>query len=116
MLLKLNEEWGMLSVFMASIGYWNSLVFYNSFLPEIAKPENHDRISAQGFTMGYLGAMILLMICLALIMSTDVGSQKVLYMRYAFVFVGIWWMVFSQFTYHVLPNNVYGKIPKTGYI
>ena len=41
-------ELGMLSVFLASIGYWNSLVFYNAFLPEIAEPEDHDRISARG--------------------------------------------------------------------
>jgi UMF1 family MFS transporter len=109
-------ELGMFSVFLASIGYWNSLVFYNAFLPEIADVNDHDRISARGFTMGYLGSMILLVICLALIMSTDVGSEKLNYMRYAFVFVGIWWIGFSQLTYRVLPNNVYGKKPEPGYL
>ena len=57
-------EVGMLSVFLASIGFWNSLVFYNAFLPEIAAPEDHDRISASGYTMGYLGSMLLLIVCL----------------------------------------------------
>jgi UMF1 family MFS transporter len=109
-------ELGMFSVLLASIGYWNSLVFYNAFLPEIADVNDHDRISARGFTMGYLGSMILLVICLALIMSTDVGSEKLNYMRYAFVFVGIWWIGFSQLTYRVLPNNVYGKKPEPGYL
>jgi UMF1 family MFS transporter len=109
-------ELGMFSVFLASIGYWNSLVFYNAFLPEIADVNDHDRISARGFTMGYLGSMILLVICLALIMSTDVGSEKLNYMRYAFLFVGIWWIGFSQLTYRVLPNNVYGKKPEPGYL
>jgi len=109
-------EWGMLSVFLASIGYWNSLVFYNAFLPEIAESEDLDRISARGFTMGYIGSMCLLIICLSMIMSTDVGSQKLQYMRYAFVLVGIWWVGFSQFTYRVIPNNVYGKKPEAGYL
>ncbi|MEY4603976.1 MAG: hypothetical protein RIT43_1268 [Bacteroidota bacterium] len=109
-------EWGLLSVFLASIGYWNSLVFYNAFLPEIAEPEDLDKISARGFTMGYLGSMILLLVCLSMIMSTDVGSEKVQCMRYAFVLVGIWWVGFSQFTYRALPNNVYGKKPEPGYL
>ena len=109
-------ELGMLSVFFGSIGYWNSLVFYNAFLPEIAEVKDHDRISARGFTMGYIGSMILLVICLSLIMSTDDGAQKLEYMRYAFVLVGLWWIGFSQFTYRALPNNVYGKKPEKGYL
>jgi UMF1 family MFS transporter len=109
-------ELGMLTVFLASIGFWNSLVFYNAFLPEIAEVEDHDKISAKGFIMGYLGAMILLIICLALIMSTKDGPTKVEYMRYCFVLVGLWWIGFSQITYKVLPNNVYNKQPKKGII
>ena len=109
-------ELGMLSVFFGSIGYWNSLVFYNAFLPEIAEVKDHDRISARGFTMGYIGSMVLLIVSLSMIMSTDDGAQKLEYMRYAFVFVGLWWIGFSQFTYRALPNNVYGKKPEKGYV
>lgn len=109
-------ELGLLSVFFASIGYWNSLVFYNAFLPEIAEPDQHDRISARGFTMGYIGSMLLLIICLTMIMSTTDGMQKLEYMRYAFILVGLWWIGFSQLTYRALPNNVYGKKPESGYI
>jgi UMF1 family MFS transporter len=109
-------ELGMLSVFFGSIGFWNSLVFYNAFLPEIAEVKDHDRISARGFTMGYIGSMVLLVICLSMIMSTDDGAQKLEYMRYAFVLVGLWWIGFSQFTYRALPNNVYGKKPEKGFL
>jgi UMF1 family MFS transporter len=104
-------ELGMLSVFLASIGYWNSLVFYNAFLPEIAEVEDHDRISARGFSMGYIGSMTLLIICLAIIMG--IGKE---YTRWSFVLVGIWWIGFSQITYRALPNNVYNKTPEKGYI
>jgi UMF1 family MFS transporter len=92
-------EWSMLSVFFASIGFWNSLVFYNAYLPEIAPPEDHDRISARGFTMGYFGAMILLIFCLVWIQVFKLEA------KWCFVFVGLWWMGFSQITYKALPKN-----------
>lgn len=101
---KVPLEIGMFSVFLGSIGFWNSLVFYNAFLPEIAEPEDHDRISARGFSMGYFGSMILLIICLAIIMGI---SPK--YTSVSFILVGIWWIGFSQITYRVIPNNVYDK-------
>lgn len=99
-----GPEVGMFSVFIASIGFWNSLVFYNAFLPEIADPSEHDKISARGYSMGYFGSMILLIICLGIIMG--IGKE---YTKYSFILVGIWWISFSQITYRVLPNNVYDK-------
>jgi UMF1 family MFS transporter len=104
-------ELGLLSVLLASIGFWNSLVFYNAFLPEIAEPQDQDKVSARGFIMGYLGSMLLLLICLAIIMGIDPK-----YTRISFLLVGIWWIGFSQLTYRVLPNNVYNKKPEPGYV
>jgi UMF1 family MFS transporter len=104
-------ELGLFSVLLASIGFWNSLVFYNAFLPEIAEPQDQDRVSARGFIMGYLGSMLLLLICLGIIMGIDPK-----YTRMSFLLVGIWWVGFSQLTYRVLPNNVYNKKPEPGYI
>jgi UMF1 family MFS transporter len=104
-------ELGLISVLLASIGYWNSLVFYNAFLPEIAEPKDQDKVSARGFIMGYLGSMLLLLICLGIIMGIDK-----LYTRISFLLVGLWWIGFSQYTYRVLPNNVYNKTPEPGYI
>jgi MFS transporter, UMF1 family len=106
-------ELGMLSIFFASIGFWNSLVFYNAFLPEIAEPEEHDKISARGFSMGYFGSMIALIICLVIIMFTgEEGSNT----KWSFILVGLWWMLFSQITYRALPHNVYNKKRESGII
>ena len=105
---ELPIELGMLSVFFASIGFWNSLVFYNAFLPEIAPVEDHDKISARGFIMGYFGSMILLIFCLVWM---QVFHQPA---KYCFLFVGLWWFGFSQVTFRVLPNNVFGKKPTKG--
>jgi MFS transporter, UMF1 family len=104
---KAPIEVGMLSVFLASIGFWNSLVFYNAFLPEIAEPKDHDRISANAYTMGYFGSMILLIISLAMIILIGPHLTSL-----SFIFVGIWWIGFSQITYRVLPDNVYNR-PKS---
>lgn len=101
-------ELSMASLFFANVGFWNSLVFYNAYLPEIAEPEEHDTISARGFSMGYFGSMLLLIICLVLIQVFSVPAI------WCFVLVGLWWIGFSQITYRVLPLNVYNKKPEKG--
>ncbi len=100
-----HMELSMISVLFASVGFWGSLVFYNAYLPEIATPDLHDKISAQGFSKGYIGSSLLLIICLVLIQVFGVDA------RYSFVLTGIWWIGFSQITYARLPNNVYNRKP-----
>ncbi|WP_456437610.1 MFS transporter [Psychroserpens sp.] len=120
--------------FMGLIGYWGSLVFYNSYLPDIAFPEQQDRISARGFSMGYLGSVVLLLLNLAMVMKPDwfgfdisisknlreTGTEIQIVealekakdsasfeaMRISFITVGIWWIVFSQYTFYILPKGV----------
>lgn len=103
-------ELALLFLFIASIGFWNSLVFYNAYLPEIAEPQHHDRISARGFSMGYFGSMILLVICLVLIQVLNIPA------KYCFVLVGLWWVGFSQLTYRVLPDTRSLASKSKGYI
>lgn len=104
-------ELSMLTVMFASIGFWCSLVFYNAFLPEIAPLEDQDSISARGFIMGYIGSIILLIACLAIIMGVGAHLTK-----YSFVLVGVWWVGFAQVTYRVLPSNPFKKKPEADYI
>ncbi|AUP81159.1 MFS transporter [Flavivirga eckloniae] len=95
----------LLFYFMGLIGYWGSLVFYNSYLPDIAFPEQQDRISAKGFSLGYIGSVILLIVNLAMVMSQDNGADKMLMMRYSFLTVGLWWILFSQYSFYYLPKG-----------
>lgn len=95
----------LLFYFMGLIGYWGSLVFYNSYLPDIAHEEQQDSISAKGFSLGYIGSVILLIINLAMVMSQEDPVDKVQMMRYSFITVGIWWAGFSQYTFYVLPKG-----------
>ncbi|OUD36667.1 MFS transporter [Flavobacterium sp. FPG59] len=103
---------GLLFYLLGLIGYWGSLVFYNSYLPDIAHEEQQDQISAKGYSMGYIGSVILLVINLLMIMKpklfgisgTD-GEAAMKAMRYSFVMVGVWWILFSQYSYYYLPNG-----------
>ncbi|MBK9285973.1 MAG: MFS transporter [Sphingobacteriaceae bacterium] len=83
----------------ATIGFWGSLVYYNSYLPEIASEENQDSVSAKGFSLGYFGSSLLLILCLVMIMVLKVPA------KYSFLLVGLWWMGFAQITFRALPNK-----------
>lgn len=96
---------GLTLYLLALIGFWGSLVFYNSYLPDIAHVDQQDSISAKGFSLGYIGSVILLVICLILIMSQDGDEKQVEMMRYSFILTGVWWIVFSQYTYKYLPKG-----------
>ncbi|MFC4401141.1 MFS transporter, partial [Mariniflexile soesokkakense] len=95
----------LLFYFMGLIGYWGSLVFYNSYLPDIAFPEQQDKVSAKGFSLGYIGSVILLIVNLAMVMSQDDGASKMQMMRYSFITVGLWWALFSQYSFYFLPKG-----------
>ncbi|WP_284652313.1 MFS transporter [Flavobacterium terrisoli] len=95
---------GLVFFFFGLIGFWGSLVFYNSYLPDIAFEEQQDKISARGYSMGYIGSVLLLVINLAMIMTAD-KADKIDMMKYSFVMVGVWWILFSQYTYYYLPKG-----------
>ena len=96
----------LLFYFMGLIGYWGSLVFYNSYLPDIAYEDQQDSISAKGFSMGYIGSVLLLIVNLVMVMTQEDNADKIEMMRYSFITVGIWWALFSQYTFYVLPKGV----------
>ncbi|TRX22646.1 MFS transporter [Flavobacterium franklandianum] len=109
---------GIVSTILASIGFWGSVVFYNSYLPEIAFLEQHDRVSAKGFMYGYFGSVILLAFNLTMVMKPEFYgiTDPTLPARLSFLSVGIWWMGFAQVTFHFLPSNVFNKKPRKDFI
>ena len=107
-----NIYWSLFAYFLGLVGFWGSLVFYNSYLPDIAFPEQQDGISAKGYSLGYIGSVILLIVNLAMVMKPELfgisgtsGEAKMKAMRYSFITVGVWWILFSQYTYYYLPKG-----------
>ena len=102
-----NLELSFIPFITATVGFWGSLVYYNSYLPEIASAENQDKVSAKGFAMGYFGSSLLLILCLVGIMvfkrndETNTGFFRV---EYSFLLTGIWWLGFAQYTFKNLPT------------
>lgn len=92
---------------LAAIGFWGSLVFYNSYLPEIASIGEQDKVSAKGYTYGYIGSIILQLICFVFVFKPDWFGITDLSMppRISFLMVGIWWMGFAQIPFKNLPKG-----------
>jgi UMF1 family MFS transporter len=112
-------ELGVIAFALGTLGYGGSIVFYNSFLPVIAKPEDQDRISARGYSMGYLGGVILLLFNLLMIMQPGLfgfDKQSDMPARISFVTVFLWWIGFSTITFRHLPKYVFQKRSGEGHI
>ncbi len=107
-------ELGLIAFTFATIGYGGSLVFYNSFLPVIADPADQDRISARGYSMGYLGGVVLLLFNLVFVLFPGFFgiTDDTFAPRLAFLTVFLWWIGFSQITFRRLPKYTFGKRQK----
>ena len=105
-------ELGVISFALGTFGYGGSIVFYNSFLPVIAEPQDQDRISARGYSMGYLGGVILLLFNLLMILRPELfgfDKQSDMPARISFLSVFVWWIGFSTITFRYLPKYVFRK-------
>jgi MFS transporter, UMF1 family len=109
-------ELGIICCMLASIGYSGSLVFYDAYLPEIVTEDRFDRISARGYSWGYYGSILLLVINLFMISNyqlfgfDNAGAAT----RFSFLMVGIWWIAFAQIPFFYLPTNPYNRKPTLG--
>jgi UMF1 family MFS transporter len=105
-----NLVFGVVCFGLATIGYAGSLVFYNAFLPEIVTADQMDKVSAKGYSFGYIGSVILLIINLIVVLSPKTFgiTDGKLPSQIAFLSVGIWWAGFAQYSFKNLPNDKKG--------
>jgi UMF1 family MFS transporter len=99
-----NITLGLILPMLAVLGFAGSLVYYNSFLPIIATPDRHDRISAKGFSFGYAGSMLLLIFNIFTLQNYQLFgfSDALQAIRFSFIEVGIWWLAVSQIAFYYL--------------
>jgi UMF1 family MFS transporter len=100
-------EIGIICFALAAIGYSGGFVFYNSYLPEIATLDMQDKVSAKGFTYGYIGSVLLQLICFAFVLSPGTFgiTDKALPAQLSFLLVGIWWISFALIPFSILPKG-----------
>ena len=100
-------ETGIICFALAAIGYTGGFVFYNSYLPQIATLDKQDEVSAKGFTYGYIGSVLLQIICFVFVLfpktfGLTAGSAAQL----SFLMVGIWWIGFAYIPFTILPKGI----------
>jgi UMF1 family MFS transporter len=101
-----NVDWAIPTFILASLGYSGSIVYYNSFLPDIATEDRFDSLSAKGFSLGYIGSVLLLIINIAMILGADaIGITGGEAARISFLTVGVWWFVFATYSFSQLPKD-----------
>ncbi len=103
---------GVAGFILATIGFAGGIVFYNSFLPIIVTEDRYDDVSAKGFSYGFIGSVILLIVNLVVISNYKwFGFEaKGLAVPTAFVMVGLWWLGFSQIPFRRLPQDSPAKM------
>ncbi len=110
-----NPQLGIVLFILASIGFGASIVFYNSYLPEIAAEKDQDNVSAKGFALGYIGSVILLVLCLVMVTKPAIFgiADATKASQISFLLTGIWWMGFAQITFAVLPKSQPNPVSKS---
>ena len=98
---------GTTAFIMGTLGAAGGLVFYDSYLPIIASEDQYDKVSAKGYSYGYVGSVLLLIVCLVMIQKPEWFhiTNPTLPSRISFVLVGLWWLGFSQITFSRLPAD-----------
>lgn len=98
---------GLLGMLIACVGFWGAWVFYNAYLPEIAAEEDRDRISAKGFIMGYVGSVLLQLVCFVLVLKPELfGITGGKASQISFLMVGLWWVIFGWISLSRLPDGI----------
>jgi UMF1 family MFS transporter len=109
-------ELGIICFTLAAIGYIGGAMFNNSYLPEIASVDQQDKVSAKGFAYGYVGSVLLQIICFVFVLKPELFgiTDPSLPARLSFLLVGIWWISFSQIPFKKLPkgSSNYNKLSK----
>ncbi len=87
---------GGLLFLIANLSFGASVVFYNAFLPEIARPEERDSVSSLGWALGYLGGGLLLLMNLVLVSKAGAfGLETGQAVRISLASAGVWWAIFT---------------------
>ncbi|HUS07502.1 MAG TPA: MFS transporter [Bryobacteraceae bacterium] len=99
----------------ANLTFGASIVIYNSFLPDIAAPEDRDAISSKGWGIGYLGGGLLLALNLLLYTKAAAfGISEAMAIRISLCSAGLWWAIFTIIPLMTLRNRGMRRLPPAG--
>ena len=93
---------GLFCLMFACVGFYGSQVFYNSYLPDITAEKDRNRVSARGFSFGYIGSVIMQLVGFGLVMMAPDETWP---LKATFLLVGLWWIGFAQIPFARLPKG-----------
>ncbi len=102
-----NILYGSALIAIAAISFEGSVLFYDSFLSDIATPDRQDKVSAKGYAWGYVGSVFVLLINIFMIYNYDTLGFKseMQVIRFSFIEVGIWWALLAQISIHFIKEE-----------
>jgi UMF1 family MFS transporter len=98
-------QFALLLVGVANVLFQASVVVYDSFLPEIADPDDRDRVSSRGWALGYIGGGLLLAINLVIFQFEPFGISGTLAVRISLASAGVWWAIFTIIPLRLLEDG-----------
>ena len=94
---------------------FNKFDFYDSMLPDITDSDRMDRVSAQGYAWGYIGSCIPFLLCLTLVLGSDIiGLSINTAMIISFAVIAIWWIIFSVPLLRIYRQRYYAEDSRFG--
>ncbi len=110
-----NYMLGAALLIVSNISFGASIVVYNSFLPEIAPPEQRDAVSSRGWALGYAGGGVLLALNLLLLVRAEkLGISEAFAVRISLASAGVWCVLFTIPVLLALRNRGPARIPSPG--
>ena len=105
-------------VALANFFYELSLIFYNSILKRISNSNNLGKSSGFGFALGYLGGILILIVCIKIFIDTDVlpfglSKENSENIRATSIVVALWYLFFSIPFLFSLKKKIKNKIEKS---
>jgi UMF1 family MFS transporter len=102
-----NYLYGGLLFLVANLSFGAAMVCYNAFLPDIAAPDERDKVSSFGWALGYLGGGLLLALNLVFFaMRENLGVSTNDAVRIGLASAGLWWAIFTVIPLLALRNRL----------
>ncbi len=98
---------GALLFIIANLSAGASIVFFNSYLPDITTEDRRDKVSSWAFASGYAGGTVTLVLSLIFLKNSEsFGIATELAVRICFLFSGLWWGGFAIITFLFLKRRL----------
>lgn len=93
-------------IIVSNMAFAAANVFYNAFLIDVSSEDKRDKISSYGYGLGYVGGVVMLILCIVLINNAEsFGITTGLAVRISFLASSVWWGIFGAISFYLLKTR-----------